>query len=218
MMTVSKVCKPLIIASLAVAGYACAGDKSELLSAADQYCSFYNPSSWGDLAESGDTYSIFNLIVSKQETEIKSSDFKAIISSADTTDFAAYHSGVKANIGKAIGKEWVCEDFDQFFMPSQTVVSLTLSGVQKKSIDPNADNTIVIAIAHSGEILIGNAPLKSNDQKSVLAGIKSKIAGRDINKLEFVLYFDEGANGNLVPRLLASLSELGVTNVGLIDY
>lgn len=209
--------KLLLIILLISNSVACASDKSELIKASDLFCSFYDPKGWGDLTESGDTYSIYNLIAMRQEQEIKNIDFKAVLSAADTSDFDTYFISVKDGIEKAIGKTWKCKYFDQFYMPTQTVMSLTLNDVKTKRIDPNSDQTIVIAIAFSGDILIGNAPLKSVTQEIIIAALQSKIKQREINKLNFVLYFDEGANGSLLPRVLRSLRSVGVEKVDMID-
>jgi biopolymer transport protein ExbD len=218
MIRVAKVTRLLLVLVLILSGIACASERSDLIESSKQFCSLYESENWEGLSDSGDTYSIYNFIVSKQEKEIDSEVFKTILSSADTRDFNVYFKSVRAGIEHAIGDVWVCDAFDQFYMPLQTIISIKLSSVKKKRIDPNSDSTIVIAVSHTGEIIIGNAPLKSVAEKDIVAALQSKIENRDINILNFVLYFDEGASSSVTPRILSSLKSVGVENVDLIDY
>lgn len=207
-----------LIALFAVAVSACADNDKAFQQATQQYCELYNPSTWGELAQSGDTYSIYNAIASRQEKEITNEKLKQIIASAETNDFTEYYQSVHSGISKALGSEWQCEYFQQFYMPSQKVVSLSLNGVQTKRINPNDENTIVITVVQSGQILLGSAPLAVSDPKTLTAAIQSRMDGKPIGSMEFVLYFDENSKGDLAPVILGTLSAMGVEQVSLIDF
>lgn len=140
---------------------------------------------------------------------------KGILKTADKPDFAAYYESVKANFEKELGRPWLCSDFEQFFLPKQKVVSLSLKGIHQKAIDPQADNVIVIIAAHSGEILVNGAPLK--EPSKLKTALESRIAKRSVEGVSFVLYFDEDSNGGLVSDVLSVLTELGVESVDIID-
>lgn len=107
------------------------------------------------------------------------------------------------------------DDAERFVLPKQTIISLSLSGMQEKAIDPNADNVITIVLVHSGEILVNGAPLK--ELSKLKAALESRISKRPLGELNFVLYFDEGSNGELVSDVMIALAELGVVSVDLID-
>lgn len=95
---------------------------------------------------------------------------------------------------------------------------MQLVDVVKKRIDPQADNTIVIMVAHTGEILINNTPIVSNDDSVLEQAIESTTRGKPITNFSFVLYMDEAANGNLVSRIFRVLKKMGVERVEVIDY
>jgi biopolymer transport protein ExbD len=103
-------------------------------------------------------------------------------------------------------------------MPSQTIVSLSLGGITKDRVDPNNPDTIVISINHQGDVLVGNAALASTSYDTIIAAVKSRIDSKELEELKFVLYADSGADGSLVPKVLNSLTQLGVKSVSLIDY
>lgn len=211
MMTVMKR-KFLIIALLFITANACSDDSFE--KAVSHYCGLYNPNSLESLGQGAGLQEIFGHILEQQKA-ISNKKFQDILKIADISDFSAYYASVKASIEQELGRTWSCSDFDQFFLPKQKVVSLSLKGVYHKAIDPQADNVVVIMAAHSGEILVNGAPLK--EPSKLKAALESRIAKRSVEEVSFVLYFDEDANGALVSDVLSVLTELGVDSVDLID-
>ncbi len=185
--------------------------------AVDQYCEIYNPKSWKELAPDADVQTIYAQIVLQQKKRIRHPRVLDAIASADTGDFTRFYFSVKQNIESLLGEAWVCEHFDNFFLPKQRVVPLSLGKVVETRIDPNADHVMVI-MSHTGELLIDNAPLVSSDAEKVKLGIKSKLGNRNIRDMQFVLYMDQGADGNRLAELLVTLSNMGIDKVQLIDY
>ena len=218
MKKVTNMARFILLASFVVAASACADSEKDFEQATRQYCELYNPTTWGELANSGDTYSIYNAIITRQERQITSEILKAILSGADSSDFPTYYHSIQAGISKELGSDWQCRHFAQFYMPTQKVVSLTLGGVKEKRIDPNNENTIVITVIQGGQILLGSAPLVNNEPETIIAAIQSRVGKKTLGSIEFVLYFDENGKGDLAPNILSALSGLGVKQVSLIDF
>ncbi|MBX2849705.1 MAG: hypothetical protein KTR16_15385 [Acidiferrobacterales bacterium] len=202
----------------ALAAFACADGDNDFQIASQHYCELYNPNTWGELANSGDTYSIYNEIVTRQEKQITNKKLKAIISKADNTGFGRYYQDIQTNISNVLGSEWQCQYFEQFYMPTQKVISLTLNGILDRRIDPSDRNTVIITLVKSGQIIVGNAPLVGTDIKTISAAIQSRVGTKPIDSIDFVLYFDEDGKGDLTPKILSSLTGLGVKRVSLIDF
>jgi hypothetical protein len=181
--------------------------------AASQYCGLYSPKSLTSLGQGAELHEIFGHILEQQKT-ISNKRLQSILKTADKSDFATYHAGIKASIEQELRKTWSCSDFDQFFLPKQKVVSLSLKGIHHKAIDPQADNVVTIMVAHSGEILVNGAVLKGPSK--LKAALASRIAKRPVEEVSFVLYFDEASNGALVSDVLSVLTELDVESVDLI--
>lgn len=204
--------KFLIIALLFATTNACSDASFE--KATSQYCALYSPKSLESLGQGTELQEIFGHILEQQKT-INNMKLQDILKTADKADFSAYYASVKENIKSELGRTWSCSDFDQFFLPKQKVVSLSLKGVHHKAIDPQADNVVTIMLAHSGEILVNGAPLK--EPSKLKAALESRIAKRSLKEVSFVLYFDDASNGGLVSDVLAVLTELGVESVDIID-
>lgn len=153
--------------------------------------------------------------VLERQANIKNESLQKILSSADTTSFANFHSSVTKRIEAELGNKWQCKYFDSFFLPTQKIITLQLSGITHKAINPESDNVVTIMLAHTGEILVNNKPLIGTAKLS--QAIKVKINKQPIDNFEFIIYFDQGSNGELVADILAALTELGVSKVGLID-
>lgn len=180
----------------------------------NKYCDLYSPESLAFMGADADSQTIFGYLL-EQQASIKNKKLSKILGSADNSNFPNYYASVKAQIGKELGEPWSCDHFEQFFSPKQKVITLLLKGIHSKAIDPKSDKVITILLAHSGELLINNAPLKHPEK--LKAALESRISIRPLDSLDFVLYFDEGSNGELVSEILAVLSELGVVSVDLID-
>lgn len=204
--------KFLIIALLFVTANACSDDSFE--KAASQYCGLYSPKSLTSLGQGAELQQIFGHIL-EQQKNINNKKLQDILKSADKADFSAYYASIKASIEQELGQTWSCSDFDQFFLPKQKVVSLSLKGIHHKTIDPQADNVVTIMVAHSGEILVNGAALK--EPSKLKAALESRIAKRSVEEVSFVLYFDEASNGALTSDVLSVLTDLGVGSVDIID-
>jgi biopolymer transport protein ExbD len=191
---------------------ACSGD--DFAQAANQYCNLYSSEPLGFSGESAGVQAVFGSILERQ-TSIKNENLQDILKSSDSSSFSNYYASVKEKIEAELGHAWSCDSFDQFFLPKQKVISLSLIGVKQKAIDPHDENVITIMLAHSGEILVNGAPLK--EISKLKAAIESRTAKRPISQLSFVLYFDEGSKGELVSDVMIALAELGVVSVDLID-
>src|SRR5690606_33178088 len=166
------------------------------------------------LGQGAELQQIFGHIL-EQQKNINNKKLQDILKSADKADFSAYYASIKASIEQELGQTWSCSDFDQFFLPKQKVVSLSLKGIHHKAIDPQADNVVTIMVAHSGEILVNGAALK--EPSKLKAALESRIAKRSVEEVSFVLYFDEASNGALTSDVLSVLTDLGVGSVDLID-
>lgn len=213
-----KVSKVFSIAiSLLMLTVACA-HSSSIEEAASLYCESYSPSTWESLGSGADVSEIYNHIVTVQKAKIKDAAFMQAIENSDNKDFVSFYQSARVNIEKLLGGIWNCEAFDQFYFPQQTLTSISLQEVYKKRINPDDANTLVIAISHSGEVLVNNSPLASTTMDVIKLGVNSRIRGRDINGLEIVLYADQGSDGVLLSRVMRSLAEIGVSKVSLIDY
>lgn len=195
-----------------VAVNACSSDG--FTQAVNQYCNLYSSESLGSPGESAEVQAVFGSILERQ-TSINNKSLQKILKSADSSSFSNYYASVKEKIEAELGHAWSCDGFDQFFLPKQKVISLSLIGVKQKAIDTHDENVITIMLAHSGEILVNGAPLK--DISKLKAAIESRTAKRPISQLSFVLYFDEGSNGELVSDVMIALAELRVVSVDLID-
>lgn len=192
------------------------GDKS-FEDAASAYCDLYNPARWED-EKTTDVYSIYHSIVCRQASAVANAQLMAIVEAADSSDFVSYHKSISEGISNVLGAKWQCDHFDQFYVPSQTLVKLSLEGFETKRIDPNAANTILITVLNDKNILLGSTPLASSERKTIFAAIKSRLDGKPADDFQFVLYFDEGSSGVLLPDVLSALVELGVKNASLIDF
>lgn len=207
----------LLVALFAISMMSGANQES-VEEAATQYCEIYNPSSWEGVSKSSEVYEIYNYIVTKQQQAVTNSEFGLAIENADSSVFSEFYYSARKNIEALLGETWDCDHFDQFYMPSQTIVSLSLGGITKDRIDPNNPDTIVISINHQGDVLVGNAALASTSYDTITAAVESRIDNKELEDIKFVLYADSGADGSLVPKVLNSLTRLGVKSVSLIDY
>lgn len=207
----------LLIAVMILSTRVCA-NSHDVRNDADTYCKLYNPSSWHVLGEKPTLYEIYNYIVTRQKSELKNSNFKDVLGKSDNSNFDRFHSSTKKNIGNILGEDWHCQYFDEFYRPARNVISISLQGLKKIHIDPNAQDVIVVSVSQSGEILIGNAPLVSNESSLIKKAILLKLGNRDRLTTHFVLYSDSGADGSLLTRILTVMTELGVKDLSLVDY
>lgn len=216
-MNKSMLLSGLIVALFSISMMAGANQQS-VEEAASKYCEIYNPSSWVDVSKPAETYETYNYIVTKQKQTVTNIEFGLAVENADSSGFSEFYYSARKNIEVLLGETWDCDHFDQFYMPSQTIVSLSLGGITKDRIDPNNPDTIVISINHQGDVLVGNAALASTSYDTITAAVESRIDNKELEDIKFVLYADSGADGSLVPKVLNSLTRLGVKSVSLIDY
>lgn len=209
--------KYIVMVAVIFPSLSCASE-SKFVNEAEKLCALYNPSIWGELQASGDLHQIYNEIAARQESEIADDALKKVLAKANTVSLSSYYYSVRAGVEAELGEAWECDYFDQFFVPEQTVVEVSLVDLVKKRIDPQANNTVVIMVAHSGEVLVNNAPLTINNEENIEVAVKAVIAARQIEGLDFVVYLDNGANGNLITKILKGLKTLGVSKVVFIDY
>lgn len=151
----------------------------------------------------------------ERQANIKNESLQRILSSADTTSFANFHSSVTKRIEAELGNKWQCSAFDSFFLPTQKSITLQLSGITHKAINPESNNVVTIMLAHSGEMLVNNKPLIGTAKLS--QAIKAITDQQPLDSFDFVVYFDQGSNGEWVADIFIILSELGVSKVNLID-
>lgn len=204
--------KLFFIATLLATGSACSSEN--FTSSLAEYCQLFSENSINSYGRDLELQAIYGEILERQAS-IKNETLQKILNSADTTSFASFHASVTKQIEAELGNKWQCSDFDSFFLPAQKIITLQLGGITQKAINPESDNVITIMLTHSGETLINNKPLTSINKLS--QAITLKIYKQPIDNFEFVIYFDQGSNGELIADILAALSELGVSKVGLID-
>jgi biopolymer transport protein ExbD len=209
--------KALLPLYLCLSIYSCGAHGESFENAATQYCNLYAPSAWGALGDEADLQSIYSFIV-KESRKIDNAQFIKALDNADTKDFATFSVSVRANIEAQLGNKWQCDLFDNFFYPRQKVVSLSISDITERRIDPNSPNVMVIMLLASGEVVVNNAPLENSSAKTIKEAIGMLL--RDMNRasLEIYVYCDQGSDGGRVSALLALLNDLGINHVGLIDY
>jgi len=193
-------------------------DSINMEKVAISYCETFDPSSWESLGEKTSIYEIYTHIIKNQDSVVTNQKFKAAIAQADNTSFSTLHASLKKNVERLLGHPWKCENFNAFFMPTQTVIRLSLAGIEKKLINPGGKDVVVVAITHNDKITINNAVLISTDASSIQEGIKSVVNNRKLPGLNFVLYSDAESNGALFSRVLYAMTRLGIKNIDLIDY
>lgn len=204
--------KLIFFAALLATGSACSGENFP--SSLAEYCQLFSQDSINSYGRDLELQAIYGEILERQAS-IKNEVLQKILNSADTVSFASFHSSVTKQIETELGDKWQCSDFDNFFLPTQKIITLQLGGITQKAMHPESDNVITIMLAHSGETLINNKPL--TDITKLSQAIKLKINKQPIDNFEFIIYFDQGSNGELITDILAALTELGVSKVGLID-
>jgi len=170
-------------------------DSINMEKVAISYCETFDPSSWESLGEKTSIYEIYTHIIKNQDSVVTNQKFKAAIAQADNTSFSTLHASLKKNVERLLGHPWKCENFNAFFMPTQTVIRLSLAGIK---------------------ITINNAVLISTDASSIQEGIKSVVNNRKLPGLN--LYSDAESNGALFSRVLYAMTRLGIKNIDLIDY
>lgn len=182
------------------------------------YCELYNPATWAALGEDASTQEVYGYILSKTDSSVENDKLKVAIQNADNTDFTAYFYSINASIEELTGKPWQCQYFEDFYLPKQKIVSLTLNEISQKRINPNADNVITIMLAHDGALLINNAALKSATPDALTTALKLRINQRVISSLKFVVYFDAGADANRAAEIFSALQAAGIKQVELINF
>jgi len=202
-----------LIALLLVAVNACADDSFK--KSLDVYCNLYSPESLSKAGDHADVQTVYGNLLSQQKLLIKNKKLSDILTTADKSGFVNFYHSVKNQVEKELGRSWECPNFDLFFMPRQKVVSITLNGINSKQIDPQSDSVITIMLTNSGDLLLNNAPLQG--MSKLKPAIISLVAKDKIKTKQFVLYFDQGSNGEFISDILSVLTELGVTSVDLID-
>lgn len=205
-----------IVLCILLSQAACSGQALE--GSLKSYCELYNPVTWSVLGEDASTQEIYGYILSKMDSSVESDKLKVAIKNADNTDFTAYFYSVNAAIENLTGESWECQYFENFYLPKQRVVSLILGGVSEKRINPNADDVITVILANNGELLINNSVIKTTTPDAFIRALQSRIDQRDISSLEFVIYFDAGADANRVARIFGTLATAGIKNVELINF
>ena len=183
---------------------------------ANQYCELYNPAAWEKGISEESIQSIYSYIIQHQEVIDFPSSMKAVINSADNSSFGTYFYSIHNGMNNLLGKSWECKYFDDFYLPEQKIIPLSLGNVSQKRIDPNASNTIVIMLASDGTLLINNAPLRS--AAKFKQALTSTIHKHSLDDLTFVLYLDSGADGGKVAGLFSQMISVGIKDVQLIEY
>lgn len=179
-----------------------------------QYCELYSPDSINSVGENADLQTVFGSILERQ-ADISNKKLQSILKTADNSSYSRFHASVKSKVEEEAGVAWECKYFDQFFFPTQKVISLTLGSVEDKVIDPHGDKIVTIMVTHSGEVLFNSSPLI--DLSKLQSAIESRVANDPIDTFDFVLYFDQGSNGEQISDTLILLKRLGVSKIELID-
>lgn len=185
--------------------------------AATQYCDLYTPSSWEALGKEADLQTIYSFIV-RESRKIDNAQFIKVLDDANTKDFATFSASVRENIEAQLGSKWQCDFFDNFFYPKQKVVSLSIGDIAEKRIDPNSPNVMVIMLLATGEVVVNNAPLENSSAETIKEAIGMLLGNMNRASTEVYLYFEQGADGGRVSKLVALLSGIGINHVGLIDH
>jgi biopolymer transport protein ExbD len=209
-----KVLLLLIMASASAA--ACAVD-GELEQAVENFCESYNPKTWSELDSNASSQEIHAEIQKGQAKTIRHKGLQEAIATADTTDFAAFYYSVKHNIESLLGEPWHCPYFEEFYLPARNVLTLSLGEVSQKRINPQGPDTLIVAVS-GRKVIIDNAPVKAINADSLEAALESRLQGKDISKVQVVVYLDAGADGSLATAVLKALASVGVKTVDLLDY
>jgi hypothetical protein len=134
--------------------------------AANRYCELYSPDSWEDLESWASLQEVYGFIVS-EAMKIDNAQFRNDIESLEVDNFQEFHGEIHRLMESRLGQPWKCPDFDDFFYPKQKVIELTVGKVVEQHIDLGADDTLVIILAGSGDVLIDNQPLASNSTETI---------------------------------------------------
>jgi biopolymer transport protein ExbD len=209
--------KALLPLYLCLSVFSCGAHGTSFENAATQYCNLYAPSSWEALGKEAELQTIYSFIV-RESRKIDNAQLIKALDNANTKDFATFSVSVRENIEAQLGDKWQCDLFDNFFYPRQKVVSLSISEITEKRIDPNSPNVMVIMLLASGEVVVNDAPLENSSAETIKEAIGMLL--RDMNRasMEIYVYCDQGSDGGRVSALLALLNDLGINHVGLIDY
>jgi biopolymer transport protein ExbD len=209
--------KALLPLYLCLSVFSCGAHGESFKNAATQYCNLYAPSSWEALGDEADLQTIYSYIV-RESRKIDNAQFIKSLDDANTKDFATFSASVRENIEAQLGNKWQCDFFDNFFYPKQKVVFLSISDITERRIDPNSPNVMVIMLLASGEVVVNNAPLENSSAETIKKAIGMLLGNMNRASTDVYVYFDQGADGGMVSKLLALLSGLGINHVGLIDY
>ncbi len=184
---------------------------------AEAYCMLYEPDNWGVSIKDAGFQEVYSAIVTRQKNTPLASDIKKAITDADTSGFAEFYYSVNRNIESVLGKPWECQAFQNFYLPTQTLVTLNLGGTERLQIDPSSIENVIITLTYNGTILINNSALKISNSSSIQAAIQS-IMGHENSEKNVIVYFDEGSDAGKAASIFRALSDVGIRQVQLIDY
>lgn len=193
--------------------FACA--EQSVKQAASSLCELYNSDNWVNSQSNSGTQELYGRIIEQQEKRITNENVKTVLESADNSNYANYFYSVEAGMASLLGEPWGCVHFGNFYLPMQKVVSLNLTGVLSKRIDPQADNVVTIMLAADGAVLINNSPLVNSSKDAVQKALKDSF-GESLKGMQIFVYFYQGANGGRAAELLAALAGIGIIEVELI--
>ena len=195
--------------------FACA--EQSLEQSTKLYCEFYNPENWIGVNQDTEIQEIFGQIILKQEKMILREDVKSVLSQANTSNFSEYYNTVKKGLSSLLDKPWECPFFEDFYLPKQKIISISLEKNTSKRIDPLSPDVITVMLTENGSVLINNAELTSSDAETIKKALLSLADENNFSDKSVIVYFDSGSDGGRVAGIFSILLEIGIAQIDLIN-
>lgn len=130
-------------------------------------CKAYDPESWGQLNNQDHQAVVLAIIQRQLVASLKTNEFREAIEAGVSSSFSEYHHKVSAAVSSLLASNWNCPAFDDFYLPSITVVS-AITGEETQHRIRTDDSSVVYAeVFPDGVISFNRSMLSGNDSEVI---------------------------------------------------
>lgn len=211
----------LLLSTLALIQLAGCGASSATTASAYQkdaavLCEAYNRNSWKALGDRPDQTAILTNIQRHLLANLETTEFKEAIEAGRSSSFDEYHRKVGTEVSSILGQHWNCPAFDDFYLPSITVVSLATGAEMKYRIRTDDPSVVYAEVFPDGTISLNRSMLSSNEAEAVenALDLMTERAGGSISSV--IVGMHDSAPATVKELLLQALESRGIDEVFLV--
>lgn len=148
-------------------------------------CDAYDPASWHWLEENSSHTMILSHIQGRLVNTLETPEFRELIESGGSGSFEEYHDKVSNEVSSLLGDTWICPAFDDFYLPSITLIRLKTGEEVDHRIRTNDKSVVYAEVLPDGSISLNRAMLRSSARSNIINALDllSEQAGGTLSKV-----------------------------------